>query len=167
MELSETPPAKLKPSKAISLQETSKRMRTTPAAKKREDMAEKMYTLLQKEQQSDLQNLEDEYELAFVSLARRANKYLKADDKEDLLQEVEEIVRRAINKARRKDTTPQPTANPTAMHQNYNNFASPPPLVNAASLQSTMTQQQQQQQEFFNAGQVTYDTQTGQHMYQM
>ena len=30
-----------------------------------------------------------------------------------------------------------------------------------------MTQQQQQQQEFFNAGQVTYDMQTGQHMYQM
>ena len=80
---------------------------------------------------------------------------------------MEEIVRRAINKARRKDTTPQPAANPTAMHQNYNNFASPAPLVNAASLQSTMTQQQQQQQEFFNAGQVTYDTQTGQHMYQM
>ena len=142
-------------------------MTTTPVAKKREHMAEKMYTLLQKEQQSDLQDLEDEYELAFVSLAYRANKYLKADDKEDLLQEVEEIVRRAINKTRCKDTTPQPAANPTAMHQNYNNFASPPPLVNAASLQSTMTQQQQQQQEFFNAGQVTYDTQTGQHMYQM
>ena len=130
-------------------------------------MAKKMYTLLHKEQQSDLQDLEDEYELVFVSLARCANKYLKADDKEDLLQEVEEIVRRAINKARPKDTTPQPAANPTAMHQNYNNFASPPPLVNAASLQSTMTQQQQQQQEFVNAGQVTYDTQTGQHMYQM
>ena len=39
--LAETPPAKLKPSKAISLQETSKGMSTTPAAKKREDMAKK------------------------------------------------------------------------------------------------------------------------------
>ena len=91
MELAETRPAKLKPSKAISLQETSKRMGTTPAAKKREDMAEKMYTLLKKEQQSDLQDLLDEYELAFVLLACRANKYLKADDKEDLLQEVEDV----------------------------------------------------------------------------
>ena len=122
-----------------------------------------MYTLLQKEQQSDLQDLEDEYELEFVLLARRANKYLKADDKEDLLQEVEEIVRRAINKARHKENTPQPAVNPTAMHQNYNNFRGPLPLVNAANLQTTMTQQhnQQQQQDFFNAGQVTYDTQTG------
>ena len=85
------------------------------------------------------------------------------------MQEVEEIVRRAINKARRKEeTAPQPAANPTSMHQNYNNFGSPPPLVNAANLQSTMNQQQpQQQQDFFNTGQVTYDTQTGQHMYQM
>ena len=105
-------------------------------------MAEKMYTLLQKEQQSDLQEMEDEYELAFVSLARCANKYLKANDKEDLLQEVEEIVRRAINKARCKETAPQPAANLTSMHQNYNNFGSPPPLVNAANLQSTMNQQQ-------------------------
>ena len=130
-------------------------MRTTPAAKK--------------EQQSDLQELEDEYELAFVSLARCANKYLKGDDNEDLLQEVEEIVRRAINKARHKENTPQPAAIPTSIHQNYNNFSSPPPLVNAANLQATMThqQQQQQQQDFLNAGQVTYDTQTGQHMYQM
>ena len=131
-------------------------------------MAEKMYTLLQKEHQNNLQELEDEYELAFVSLACHPNKYLKADDKEDVLQKVKEIVRRAINKARCKDNIPQPAPNPTSMHQNYNNFASPPPLVNAADLQPTMTHpQQQQQQDFFNAVQVTYDSQTGQQLYQL
>ena len=159
-----------KPSKAISLQETTKRIRTTPAAKKREDMAEKMFNLLQKEHQNDLQELEDEYELSFLSLARRANKYLNPDQKEDVLQEVEEIVRKAINVARKKSTdTPQPAANPTPApapvqtNQPNFNFANPPPLVNAANLQPTMGQHQ----DYFNTGHVTFDNQTGQQLYQM
>ena len=173
MELAEGPQEKTKqPSKAISLQETTKRIRTTPAAKKREDMAEKMFNLLQKEHQNDLQELEDEYELSFLSLARRANKYLNPDQKEDVLQEVEEIVRKAINVARKKRTdTPQPAANPTPppapvqtnhVPPNFN-FGNPPPLVNAANLQPTMGQQQ----DYFNTGHVTFDNQTGQQLYQM
>ena len=171
LELAEGPQEISKqPSKAISLQETSKRIRTTPAAKKREDMAEKMFNLLQKEHQNDLQEFEDEYELSFLSLARRANKYLNPDQKEDVLQEVEEIVRKAINVARKKSTdTPQPAAAPTPVPVQTNhvqpnfNFGNPPPLVNAANLQPTMGQQQ----DYFNTGHVTFDNQTGQQMYQM
>ena len=38
-------------SSKISLQESTKRIRMTPAAKRREDMAEKMLSLYEKEQQ--------------------------------------------------------------------------------------------------------------------
>ena len=39
-----------------------------------------------------MEEVEDEYEFAFLSLAKRANKYLTNDQKEDLLQDVEEAV---------------------------------------------------------------------------
>ena len=85
----------------ISLADSAKRSRMTPAAKKREEMTEKMYKLIEKEVKKDVEEVEDEYEFAFISLAKRANKYLTNDQKEDLLQDVEEAVCQAINKARR------------------------------------------------------------------
>ena len=76
------------PTRPISLADSAKRSRMTPAAKKREEMTEKMYKLIEKEIKKDVEEVEDEYEFAFISLAKRANKYLTNDQKEDLLQGV-------------------------------------------------------------------------------
>ena len=122
-------------------------------------MTEKMFNLLEKEVKKDVEEVEDEYEFAFLSLAKRANKYLTNDQKEDLLQDVEEAVRLAINKARGKAKISQPAAAPPPVQTNYVSQP-PPPLVNAATLQPTMSN------EFYNQGQVTYDLKTGQQMYQ-
>ena len=78
--------------KNISLADSAKHIRMTPAAKKREDMTEKLFGLIEKETRAQTESVEDDYELAFVTLAKRANKYLSADLKEDLLQEVEDAV---------------------------------------------------------------------------
>ena len=128
-------------------------------------MTEKMYKLIEKEVKKDVEEVEDEYEFAFLSLAKRANKYLTNDQKEDLLQDVEEAVCQAINKALGREKRSQPAAvlpPPPAQVQTSANYVSqpPPPLINAATLQPTMNN------DFFNQGQVTYDPKTGQQMYQ-
>ena len=150
----------------ISLADSVKRTRMTPAAKKREEMTEKMYKLIEKEVKKDVEEVEDEYEYAFICLAKRANKYLTNDQKEDLLQDVEEAVCQAINKAHGRDKRSQPAAipppPPPAQVQTSANYVSqpPPPLVNAVTLQLTMNN------DFFNQGQVTFDPKTGQQIYQ-
>ena len=75
-------------------------------------MTEKMYKLIEKEVKKDVEEVEDEYEFAFISLAKRASKYLINDQKEDLLQDVEEAVCQAINKARGREKRSQPPAVP-------------------------------------------------------
>ena len=87
----------------ITLADSAKRSRMTPAAKKREEMTEKMYKRIEKEVKKDVEEVEDEYEFAFISLAKCANKYLTNDQKEDMLQDVEDAVRQAINKARGRE----------------------------------------------------------------
>ena len=120
-----------------------------------------MFNLLEKEVKKDVEEVEDEYEFAFLSLAKRANKYLTNDEKEDLLQDVEEAVRKAINKARGKGKTSQPAPAPPSPPAQPNYVSQPPPpLVNAATLQPTMSN------DFYNQGQVTYDPKTGQQIYQ-
>ena len=98
------------------------------------------------------------------SVAKRANKYLTNDQKEDLLQGVEEAVCQAINKAHGREKRSQPLAvpPPPAQVQTSANYVSqpPPPLVNAATLQLTMNN------DFFHQGQVTFDPKTGQQIYQ-
>ena len=126
----------------------------TPAAKKREEMTEKMYKLIEKEVKKDVEEVEDEYEYAFISQAKRANNYLTNDQKEDLLQDVEEAVRQTINKARGRDKRSQPAAAPPPPAQ-ANYVSQPPP-----PLQPTMNN------DFFNQGQVTFDPKTGQQIYQ-
>ena len=145
----------------ISLADSAKRSRMTPAAKKQEEMTEKMYKLLEKEVKKDVEEVEDEYKYAFISLAKHANKYLTNDQKEDLLQDVEEAVCQAINKARGRDKRSQPAAAPTPPPAQANYVSQPPlPLVNAATLHPTMNN------DFFNQGQVTFDPKTGQQIYQ-
>ena len=147
------------PTRPISMADSAKRIRMTPSAKKREEMTEKMFNLLEKVKK-DVEEVEDEYEFAFLSLAKRANKYFTNDQKEDLLQDVEEAVRQAINKARGKGKTSQPAAAPTPTPAANYVSQPPPPLVNAATLQPTMSN------DFYNQGQVTYDPKTGQQIYQ-
>ena len=137
----------------------------TPAAKKCEEMTEKMFKLIEKEVKKDVEEVEDEYEFAFISLAKRANKYLTNDQKEDLLQDVEEAICEAINKAHGREKRSQPAAVPPpapGQVQSSGNYVlqPPPPLVNAATLQLTMNN------DFFNQGQVTFDPKTGQQIYQ-
>ena len=149
------------PTRPMSLADSAKRSRMTPSAKKREEMTEKMFNLLEKEVKKDVEEVEDEYEFAFLSLAKHANKYLTNDQKEDLLQDVEEAVRQAINRARGKGKTSQPAAAPPPPPAQANYVSQPPPpLVNAANLQPTMSN------DFYNQGQVTYDPKTGQQIYQ-
>ena len=148
------------PTRPISLADSAKRSRMTPAAKKREEMTEKMYKLIEKEVKKDVEEVKDEYEYAFISLAKCANKYLTNDQKEDLLQDVEEAVCQAINKAHGRDKRSQPAAAPPPPAQANYVSQPPPPLVNAATLQPTMNN------DFFNQGQVTFDPKTGQQIYQ-
>ena len=144
---SKAPTQPVPPTRPISLADSAKRSRMTPAAKKQEEMTEKMYKLIEKEVKKDVEEVEDEYKYAFISLAKRANKYLTNDQKEDLLQDVEEAVHQAINKACGRDKRSQPAAAPppTPAQANYVSQP-PPPLVNAATLQPTMNN------DFFNQG---------------
>ena len=158
---SKAPTQPVPATRSISLADSAKRNRMTPAAKKREEMTEKMYNLIEKEVKKDV---EDEYKFAFLSLAKCANKYLTNDQKEDLLQDVEETVCQANNKAHGREKRSQPAAvtpPPPAQVQTSANYVSqpPPPLVNAATLQPTMNN------DFFNQGQVTFDPKTGQQIY--
>ena len=158
---SKAPTQPVPPTRPISLADSAKRSRMTPAAKKGEEMTEKMYNLIEKEVKKDVEEVEDEYEFAFISLAKRANKYLTNDQKEDLLQDVEEAVHQAINKAHGREKRSQPAAvppPPPAQVQTSANYVSQPlpPLVNAATLQPTMNK------DFFNQGKVTSDPKTGQ-----
>ena len=133
------------PTRPISLADLAKRSRMTPSAKKREEMTEKMYSLIEKEVKKDVEEVEDEYKFAFLSLAKRANKYLTNDQKEDLLQDVEEVVCQAINKACGREKRSQPAAAPPPPPAQANYVSQPPPpLVNAANLQLTMNN------DFFN-----------------
>ena len=100
-ELAESPSAKKKSSegKKLSLQETTKHIRMTPAAKRRKNMADKMLALHEKEQSRTQKEVEDEYIMSFLSMAKRVNILLNKHQKERVLQEVEGVVRREINRA--------------------------------------------------------------------
>ena len=62
-------------------------------------MADKMLALYEKEQSRSQEEVEDEYVMSFLSMAKRVNTLLNKRQKERVLQEVEEVVRREINKA--------------------------------------------------------------------
>ena len=157
---SKAPTQPVPPTRPISLADSAKRSRMTHAAKKQEEMTEKMYKLIEKEVKKDVEEVEDEYEYAFISLAKCANKYLTNDQKEDLLQDVEEAVCQAINKAHGRDKKSQGAAAAPPPPAQANDVSQPPPpLVNAATLQLIMNN------DFFNQGQVTFDPKTGQQIY--
>ena len=113
----------------ISLADSAKGSRMTPAAKKQEEMTEKMLNLIEKEVKKDVEEVEDEYEFAFISLAKHANKYLTNDQKENLLQDVEEAICQAINKACGKEKRSQPVATspppPAQIHASTNYISQP------------------------------------------
>ena len=177
-ELAESPNAKKKKSSAgkkISLQEMTKRIWMTPAAKRREDMADKMLALYQKEQSRSQEEVEDEYVMSFLSMAKRANTLLNKHQKERVLQEVEEVVRREINKALDAEETGNAAAGdaPSSMP--------PPPLVTPMPMASTSTSDLQNfvgpqahpppplqcMDQYYNQGQITFDPQTCQQLYRM
>ena len=154
--------------RSISLADSAKCIKMTPAAKKREDMTEKLFGLIEKETRAQNESVEDDYELAFVTLAKRANKYLSADLKEDLLQEVEDAVHKAINKVHNKgqNQASQPPAAgiPSGSQGNFSHNVQPPPLT---PMNQTMSTVQPMQQDYYNTGTVTYDNNTGQQMYSL
>ena len=177
-ELAESPTAKKKKSsegKKISLQDTTKRIQMTPAAKRREDMADKMLALYEKEQSRSQDEVEDEYVMSFLSMAKRVNTLLNKQQKERVLQEVEEVVRREINKV--LDAEEIHSAATTGAPRNM----PPPPPVTPMPVPSTSTSDMQNfigpqappppplqcMDQYYNQGQITFDLQTGQQLYRM
>ena len=142
---------------AVSLKESSKRICLTPAAKRREEMTEKIFTMLEKEtmQQQLDETPDNEYEMAFVSMAKRINNLLNNRQKERVLQEVQQVVTQAINRSLdEQDGSSRPTVPPPNLtpHNQYNLEAGlsfrqqlqgiqnpPPPLVSANENQQRMT----------------------------
>ena len=177
-ELAESPSAKKKKSsegRKISLQETTKRIWMTPAAKRREDMADKMLALYENEQSRSQEEVEDEYIMSFLSMAKRVNTLLNKRQKERVLQEVEEVVRREINKA--LDAEEVRSAATTGPPRNI----PPPPPVTPMPVPSTSSSDMQNflrpqappppppqcMDQYYNQGQMTFYPQTGQQLYRM
>ena len=177
-ELAESPNAKKKKSsegKKISLQEMTKCIRMTPAAKRREDMVDKMLALYQKEQSRSQEEVEDEYVMSFLSMVKRVNTLLNKHQKERVLQEVEEVVRREINKALDAEETGNAAAGDAPR-----NMPPPPPVIpmpmaststsdlqNFVGLQAHSPPPLQCMDQYYNQGQITFDPQTGQQLYRM
>ena len=139
---------------AVSLKENSKRIRLTPAAKRREEMTEKIFTMLEKEtmQQQLDETPDNEYEMAFVSMAKRINNLLNNRQKERVLQEVQQVVTQAINRyldeeeASRRPTVPPPNLTPQYNPEQGLSFRQqlqgipnpPPPLVSATEMRPVL-----------------------------
>ena len=106
--------------------------------------------------------------MAFVTLAKRANKYLTADQNEDLLQEVEDALHKAINKAHNKDQN-QPSQTPAAAVSSWRqaNFSYNATLPSLTPMNQNMSTVQPMQQDYYNTGTVTYDNNTGHQLYSL
>ena len=154
----------VQPSRPISLADSAKRSRLTPAAKKREEMTEKMFQLIEKEVKKDVEEVEDEYEFAFISLAKRANKYLTMIRRRICCRMLKKQYARPSTRlvVEKKDHSLQQFLLLVLVNYNHQEIVlqPPPPLVNASTLQLTMNN------DFFNQGQVTFDPKTGQQIYQ-
>ena len=58
-----------------------------------------MLSLYEKEQQRELEEVDDEYVNSFISMAKHINSLLNKRQKERVLQEVQEVVKKYFNDA--------------------------------------------------------------------
>ena len=133
----------------VHIQETRKK-RYTPAQQQRHDIYKSMVALFDAENKKD-EKEEDEIDMAFTACAVRMRIHLNKDQIEDVIQEVEGVVRRAINNVRKGMPPLRPSPTPF-MQPGANVIQSPMP--NMTQMQPTIRPQQQQQQQQNMAPQI-------------
>ena len=102
-------------SSRMHLQEPKKK-KYTPAAQQRNDIHKSMLALFEAESKKD-EKEEDEIDLAFSACAVRMRIHLNKDQREDVIQEVEAVVRKAINNVRKGMPALTPSPRPASPAQ--------------------------------------------------
>ena len=126
----------------VHIQETRNK-RYTPAQQQRHDIYKSMVALFDAENKKD-EKEEDEIDMAFTACAVRMRIHLNKDQIEDVIQEVEGVVRRAINNVRKGMPTLTPSPIPF-MQPGANVIQSQ--MSGLVSMQQPQQQQPQQQQQ--------------------
>ena len=126
----------------VHIQETRNK-RYTPAQQQRHDIYKSMVALFDAEKKKE-EKEEDEIDMAFTACAVRMRIHLNKDQIEDVIQEVEGVVRRAINNVRKGMPPLRPSPTPF-MQPGANVIQSP--MSNIGQMQASIRPQQQQQQQ--------------------
>ena len=126
----------------VHIQETRNK-RYTPAHQQRHDIYKSMVALFDAENKKE-EKEEDEIDMAFTACAVRMRIHLNKDQIEDVIQEVEGVVRHAINNVQKGMLPLRPPPTPF-MQPGANVIQSPMP--NITQMQPTICPQQQQQQQ--------------------
>ena len=95
---SATPSTSTSNTSRVRIQETRNK-RFTPAQQQRQEIYKSMVALFEAENKKE--DKEDEIDMAFTACAVRMRIHLNKDQIEDVIQEVEGVVRRAINNVRK------------------------------------------------------------------
>ena len=126
----------------VHIQETGNK-RYTPAQQQRHDIYKSMVALFDAENKKD-EKEEDEIDMAFTACAVRMRIHLNKDQIEDVIQEVEGVVRRAIHNVRKGMPTLTPSPVPF-MQPGANVIQSQ--MSGLVPMQQPQQQQQQQHQQ--------------------
>ena len=132
---SATPSTSTSNTSRVHIQETRNK-RFTPAQQQRQEIYKSMVALFEAENKRE--DKEDEIDMAFTACAVRMRIHLNKDQIEDVIQEVEGVVRRAINNVRKGIPTLTPSPVP---------FMQPGANVIQSQMSSLVPMQQPQQQQ--------------------
>ena len=110
--------------------------RITESAKKREELTNTFIELVRKEQDRELQ-ADDELDSSFAAFGARMRKHLNANQREDVLQEMNRVLSEAINNVRKGLPPVRPYIQPPPMPQQ-----APPRMQPAPMYQDHQSQQQ-------------------------
>ena len=122
-----------------------KAKRFTPVAKQKNDLNEKILSMLQQEENRPIES-DDELDLSFAAYAKRMRLFLTNEQKEDVMQQVHGVISTAINNAR---AGLRVTARAPVIQNNVQNLVQgppahptlPPPPLTAATTQPIQSQQ--------------------------
>ena len=151
---SATPSISTSNTSRVHIQETRNK-RFTPAQQQRQEIYKSMVALFEAENKRE--DKEDEIDMAFTACAVRMRIHLNKDQIEDVIQEVEGVVRRAINNVRKG--MPALTPSPVPFMQPGANVIQSQ-MSGLVPMQQPQQQQQQQHQQQRMGTQV--QTATGQ-----
>ena len=107
--------------------------RITESARQRQELTNSFIELVRQEQQRDIRS-EDELDVTFAALATRMRLHLNKDQREDVIQEIDRVVREAINNVRHGMAA--------VNNRMYMPPMQPPPMQAAPPPQAPMQQQQ-------------------------